>query len=165
MVENRILHIGMKENSFQPTDQFRGKASSSSLETRIFDIVITRGKEVGLDDVSIIEINNHPLTLSQGLTCRRGMHLAERQPAWRHAFNASRGSKRWDDVTGQIQIRILFEENRADLYAFVADGDKTSRGFRAQGCSSKRTNPRCIFDEHSASKNLEKFCTNFLRGG
>lgn len=115
MVENRILHIGMKENSFQPTDQFRGKASSSSLETRIFDIVITRGKGVGLDDESIIEINNHPLTLSQGSTCRRGMHLAERQPAWRHAFNASRGSKRWDDVTGQIQIRILFEENRADL--------------------------------------------------
>lgn len=59
------------------------------------------------------------------------MHLAERQPAWRHAFNASRGSKRWDDVTGQI--RILFEENRADLYALVATGlrgDSVRKGAR-----------------------------------
>lgn len=56
------------------------------------------------------------------------MHLAERQPAWRHAFNASRGSKRWDDVTGQI--RILFEENRADLYATGPRGDSVRKGAR-----------------------------------
>lgn len=123
----------MKENSFQPTDQFRGKASSSSLETRIFDIVITRGKEVGLDDVSIIEINNHPLTLSQGSTCRRGMHLAERQPAWRHAFNADRS----DGMTSPARSRSEFYSRkiariftRSSRMATRPRGDSVHKGAR-----------------------------------